>query len=238
MGIITFFFFSCGSEEKKDTNFPKDYIPNELIYKTQTKNLLFDKFYPIGWSKSGKFAYIVETADEATGFYFFSLIIKDMQTDRVVWKWKYDVGHKIPREKGNLKKTFEKDRRIFVEKLNEYQIIPQKEFKVRKLAFNCYNLDYELKMNYAAVPQKDFGFDVITSADIEINSPQLGKKTIQVFRDDDSMTLSTGVTLCITSPYQTLVAILHFEELHGYEGPPNLIRIQLTGTDLSTGFVK
>ena len=238
LGLIIILLLSCGEEKKKDTNFQKGYVPKELVYKTQTKDLLFDRFYPIGWSKSGKFAYIVEAADEATGFYFFSLIIKDIHKDRIVWKWKYDVSHEIPQDKGGLKKIFDKDRRIFIDKLNEYQIIPQKEFKVRKLAFNCYNLDYEFKMNYTSTPQKDFGFDVLTSAEIEINSPQLGRKLIQVFRDEDSMTLNAGITLCITSPYQTLAAILHFEELHGYEGPPNLIRIKITGTDLSTGFTK
>jgi len=35
-------------------------IPDELIYNKQSDNFLIDKLYPIGWSKDGKFAYIIE----------------------------------------------------------------------------------------------------------------------------------------------------------------------------------
>ena len=50
---------------------------------------LEDKFYPIGWSKDGKFAYFVEPADEACGCYFGTFVIQDLKTDKVLWQHRH-----------------------------------------------------------------------------------------------------------------------------------------------------
>ena len=52
------------------------------------QRLYTDGFYPIGWSRDGKFAYYVEPVDEECGCYFAELKIIDLQTDKVVWEFK------------------------------------------------------------------------------------------------------------------------------------------------------
>src|SRR5205814_3361425 len=52
--------------------------------------LIPESFYPIGWSKDGKFAYYYEPVDEACGCYFAHLVIQDMRTDKVLWEFKYN----------------------------------------------------------------------------------------------------------------------------------------------------
>src|SRR5690349_14764325 len=64
--------------------FPKYYGREE--YRT----LLEAGFYPIGWSREGKFAYYTEPVDEACGCYFAELVIKDLRTDKELWKFKND----------------------------------------------------------------------------------------------------------------------------------------------------
>lgn len=56
------------------------FVPSELKYCPQSDEYLFDKFYPIGWSKDGHFAYITEPADEAAGLYFFKFRIQDRKS--------------------------------------------------------------------------------------------------------------------------------------------------------------
>ena len=50
--------------------------PSELKFCPQSSEYLYEKFYPIGWSKNGLFAYIIEPVDEAAGQYFFKFVIK------------------------------------------------------------------------------------------------------------------------------------------------------------------
>ena len=58
-------------------------LPTELEYSNHTKDVfLYDKFYPIGWSKTGHLAYIVEKADEGSGYYFFRIVIQNLINDK------------------------------------------------------------------------------------------------------------------------------------------------------------
>ncbi|HUR97872.1 MAG TPA: hypothetical protein VMZ26_07335, partial [Pyrinomonadaceae bacterium] len=51
------------------------------------QRLYADGFYPIGWSRDGKFAYYSEPVDEDCGCYFAELTILDLRTDKVVWEF-------------------------------------------------------------------------------------------------------------------------------------------------------
>ena len=52
------------------------------------QGLSTDAFYPIGWSRDGKFAYYFEPVDEECGCYFAELAIMDLRTDKVLWHYK------------------------------------------------------------------------------------------------------------------------------------------------------
>src|ERR1051325_8458289 len=52
--------------------------------------LIPETFFPIGWSKDGKFPYSFEPVDEACGCYYAGLVIQDMRNDKVVWEFKYN----------------------------------------------------------------------------------------------------------------------------------------------------
>jgi hypothetical protein len=52
--------------------------------------LYTEGFYPIGWSRDGKFAYYLEPVDEACGCYYAELVIQDLRTDEILWKFTND----------------------------------------------------------------------------------------------------------------------------------------------------
>src|SRR5260221_5318667 len=52
--------------------------------------LIPEGFFPIGWSRDGKFAYYTEPVDEACGCYYANLVIQDLRTDKVIWEFKYN----------------------------------------------------------------------------------------------------------------------------------------------------
>jgi len=46
--------------------------------------LITESFYPLGWSRDGKFAYYLEPPDEECGCYFAELVIRDADGKRTV----------------------------------------------------------------------------------------------------------------------------------------------------------
>lgn len=214
----------------------QDYkIPDELKYSIQGENFLYDKFFPIGWSKDGKFAYIVEPTDEASGLYFFELVIKNMISDKVEWSWK----PKKNTEEGNLETIWTKNYEIFKKKLNDYGIIQQTDHNYVKGNFTYDNKNYSITLKSHTKLNQDYGFDVIVGTDIFIESPELGKKQVYEFKEDDySMILGEIITGQIISPYEGRIAIILKQERWGWEGPPNVISFVIIGSNLSESFKK
>jgi hypothetical protein len=60
-------------------NFPKFYDRSNSY-----PALIPESFFPIGWSKDGKFAYYSEPVDEACGCYYAYLAIQDLRTDKII----------------------------------------------------------------------------------------------------------------------------------------------------------
>ena len=206
-------------------------VPSEIPY-LQTKNdFIFDTFYPIGWSKDGKFAYIYEPADEATGFYFFTFEIKDTQTNKVIWTWKIDVKDEV--YEGSLKKTWKKNKDKFTSILNENKIIQNNDFKLNQ--FPIIDKDNTYKMSENIKYQEDtygFGFDVVSNAEFKLESKD--NKSITVFKESfpDNMILNMSANAYFKSPFENRIAAIITSQIRGYEGPPHVIRINVVGCSL------
>lgn len=89
--------------------------------------LIAENFFPIGWSRDGKFAYYVEPVDEACGCYFGRLVIQDMRTDKVLWEYRYSQDSEFD-EKGEMSgsdsidELWTKNAKLFSAKLSGHRI--------------------------------------------------------------------------------------------------------------------
>ncbi len=209
--------------------------PSELKYYKQSDEYLFQKFYPIGWSKDGMFAYVIEPADEAAGLYFFKLIIQNMISDKEVYRWEPEEDP----EKGSVRQMWKDYNMTFAEKLNEYKIIPQKDFKLLGTEFNTEDGRFKVTIENKMETDPDFGFEVVKTTNIYLKSSELGTKRIDSYTENDyNLCLGRIVQGVIKSPYEKRVAVLVKEELRGYEGPPNVVKTKLVGADLERSFKK
>lgn len=209
--------------------------PAELKYCRQSDEFLFDKIYPIGWSKNGFFAYVKETADEAVGQYMFELIIQNTISDKIVYSWKPENAP----DKGSVKEMWKNYAMTFAEKLNEYEIIQQKQIKLESTEFSSGENKFKITVENEMETNPDYGFEVVKSTEIFIKSPQLGSKKIYSYTENDySLTLAAKVSGVIKSPYEERCAVVVQTERSGYEGPPNVISVFLTGTNLTETFRK
>ena len=208
--------------------------PTELTYNNQKGDFLYDTFYPIGWSQDGKFAYIIEQADEGSGYYWFEIIIKDVVNNKVVWSWKPSES-----EEGNLKSTWEENYKLFAENLNNSEIIQNKNFALKSSKTKYKGNDYSIDIETATVTDPDFGFEKINEITVKIKSPELGTKQIYNKKKDQySRTLGAIISGYILSANDDRIIVILKEERVGYEGPPNVISYKLINSDLIRGFKK
>ena len=211
--------------------------PAELKYCPQSDEYLFEKFYPIGWSKDGHFAYIIEPADEAAGLYFFKFRIQNMISDKIVYEWELDPDEEV--ETGNVKQMWKDYGTVFAEKLNKYGIIQQKNFKLEGTEFTKNDKKFKVVIENEMETNSDFGFEVVKSTQISIKSPELGEKQIYNYTEKEfNLCVGKIIQGVLISPFENRVAVMVKTENCGYEGPPNVISQFLVGTNLTESFKK
>lgn len=219
---------SFTSPVKTSQNYKK---PVELSFlKNNGGKVLKDVLKPIGWSKDGKFAYLVEYADEACGCYSMSINIIDAKKNKQLWTTEYnDQG-----EKKDLSFYWSNKYDSLKNVLNEYGII--QEDKKMELAPNIFEFDghqYAISTRSTSSKEPDYGVDIIDDAEIFIKSSQKEIKVADCPISKPSRIMSVLSCGFVRSPYDNLIAILYNCERIGYEGPPHVVTVNIVGFDLS-----
>jgi hypothetical protein len=208
--------------------------------------LIEEQFYPIGWSRDGKFAYYYEPVDEACGCYFANLVIKDMRTDKVVWEFKYDAqDHADPKTgdmppQDTIAKLWRKNAKLFSSKLREHKIVASPSLMLGT-TFSTAGSSYTAKGVVKTGKNSDFDSDMVEKFTFTLSSPKLGTKTLAMFDHEKQeywFTLDAGVLGVIKSPFEPRVAVIGMEVNRGWEGPPHTGDIIIVGADLTSGFAK
>ena len=202
-------------------------------------DLLFtEEFYPIGWSGDGKFAYIVEPADEACGCYYANLVIKDLKTDTVLWNFGY-VSTEFTK-KDNLPKSLTAfwrfNREVFSNKLREYRIKQRTAFAI--LSFPITYLGDELTATLSLDrDRKRWAPELVSAIGLHMSSHRKGKKIVYENKDlTGSEILDVKLLGYLKSSFEPRVALILVEVHRGYEGPPHVARVSLIGSDLVSDF--
>ena len=206
--------------------------------------LYADGFYPIGWSRDGKFAYYFEPVDEACGCYYAELHIVDLKTDKILWEFENKPQERMD-EKGSIleddmKRLWARNNKLFSEKLNEHGIIQLPRFALLARTFTSGGKTYTAKA-IAPMGQDDDGLERTRKVTLELSSPSLGKKTLysaDYTRDMYGAPLGVGVAGVFKSPYEDRAAIVMINVQRGYEGPPHTVDLRIAGADLKSGFRK
>ncbi len=200
--------------------------------------LITENFFPIGWSKDGKFAYYTEPGDEACGCYFGQLIILDTVNDKELWLFKYDGldDQDNPKYRA-ITDLWRKNRKLFSDKLNQYGIIPQGRFGLLRFPLN--HAGDQLRANLKIEENKDEEtryYSKIKKATLQISSRRGGAKTVHEESYPEYGPLDMEVLGYLKSPYEQRVAIILLGVWRGYEGPPHTTHVNVVGASLTTGF--
>lgn len=218
-----------------EANDNQDYVlPEELTYTSDKPGFNYDRIFPIGWSKDGKFAYITEPADEGSGFYLFELFIVDIVNNKLVWTWKPEES-----EEGSLQSTWKENYDLFTQHLSEAGISQTKDIKLESTNTSYKGNDYELIMETSTEVDPDYGVDLIRGIEVSLQSPELGLKMFHSQKvDSQDYILSAYVPGFLMSPHDDRIVVICQKERIGAGGPPNIVFFEIIGTDLIRGFKK
>jgi len=207
--------------------------PKSIKYSSNDDNFLSDKFYPLGWSQDGYFAYITELADEAMGCSVFEFNILNTINNTNVWKFTAQIENNT-----DLDTVWKINSDLIKKKFSEFKIIQQDEIELGKTSFNHNNKDFKIVLTNETQTNKEYGFDVITATKISLSSQQLGTKLIYDYKEVGySLILGQLVVGQILSPFEDRIVVVLKNERWGYEGPPNVIYFDLIGSNLTESFV-
>jgi hypothetical protein len=201
--------------------------------------LMTENFYPIGWSRDGKFAYLVEPPDEACGCYFAEFVIQDLKTDKILFKERYSSDGLEKPEEENLGSFWPKRQKVYSARLNQHRIEPIGDAHLMHPAINFEGDVLTSKLDIKI--ETDGVFEVEGTVTLTMTSAKRGSKVIRrdVYkRKDVNGFRDAEITGSLKSPFESRVAVILVEVMRGWEGPPNTTSIKVTGASLTTGFKK
>lgn len=209
------------------------------------EQLITEEFYPIGWSKDGKFAYYSEPGDEACGCYFAKLRILDLVSDKVLWSFDYNGFDHQEEDQKNAPKAindlWRANRKLFSDKLREHGITPQGRFALLLFPISRggdrLSADLKIKENKE---EDGAAYGIVGQATLNLASRRNGKKIVfdhnYLKGSNAVLPLAMKVLGYVKSPFEERVAVVMIEIYRGYEGPPNTAHITIAGASLASGF--
>ena len=208
------------------------------------QRLYTDAFYPIGWSRDGKFAYYSEPVDEECGCYFAELIIQDLRSDKILWKFENKPQERMD-EKGemipdDMDKLWARNKELFTDKLREHGIEQVARFSLLPLTFRSSGSSYTARMTVLKADDSD-GLTRARKISLNLSSPRLGRKSLFTETHTGDLygaPLDAGLAGVFKSPFENRAAVLMLKVQRGWEGPPHTVSVQIAGADLGTGFKK
>ena len=211
-------------------------IPQELEYEhlvpstyCQTKYLCIkNKYFPIAWSASGLLAYLVERPPVNIGT-TFTLFIQDMDSDKVIFKKRWEEEATSIKELWKLKqieivKALENNGLKRSSNVHALKALP---FTTRG---NAYRFFIEAIPANRQIPFEEKVFVKATN----LGSKQVYKNSyIHVF----GITEQSKIIGVLKSPFEKRIAILKLNDVYQFEGDKEL-SIEFIGCDLVNDYSK
>jgi hypothetical protein len=238
---LTRAFYNKPVELKLERSIKKRFRP---YYRQPTgAHFIPEGFYPIGWSRDGKFAYYLEPVDEACGCYFAQLFILDLKTDEVLWSFDYSSeGTEEAEQEGkpdSLATLWKANLQLFSDKLREHAIEPQARFSLLSFPVNHKGQLITARLRTAeekGLTEDERLYGSIGKATLQLNSSRRGKKTVLDHSYSKGRPLYVGMLGYLKSPFEPRIAVVLMKVMRGWEGPPHTGEVQIVGASLENGF--
>lgn len=226
--------FNIYSQEKLEYAIPKElkFKKLEKSYNSN-KNIQVTRFYPLGWSKDSKFAYITfHEETDACGCIFSDLVIHNLVNDKVEYiSISNELDENIPGEVPFERIWQDKYNPVF-ETLRNYKIVPINQTQIGSIPIIHKGDTLTFKVDTLIV---DKGKKYVEKLTLSVHSPMLVTKTI--FKGNLYGVYQIDILGYLSSPHENRIAVIIAERCYGIEGSsPSFIRFRLVGCHLTKGF--
>lgn len=193
----------------------------------------------LGFSSDGKFAYVIEPADEACGCYFFDFIIQDLNTDKLVFKKHFEIQEDLGEAVTDDWKTiWQKHGALFMAQMAANNIV-LKPTEITYFPAKINSNSYSVEIAQTKGPDADMEeWNVVKEAKIWFWKNQAEKKAIATFQYQQGYVLNFKAGGYFKSPYEDRIAVVILREDRGWEGPPNTINPVVIGASLTARFAE
>lgn len=207
------------------------------------KTYMLEGFYPIGWSKDGKFAYYLEPVDEACHCYFAKLFILDLKTDKVLWSFDYNSEFIDEAQKEGRPYTLEAlwraNWKLFSERLREHRIQARGRFALLSFPVSYRGDRFTANLTTREKPgltEEQRWYGTVGQTTLQLSSRRYGRKTVLDHSHSEALPLHVGLVGFLKSPFEPRIALVLLDIIRGYEGPPHTARVRIVGAALQSGF--
>lgn len=207
------------------------------------EDFAFEGFYPIGWSRDGKFAYYFEPDGGDCDCYLARLLILDLKVDKVLWSFDYDSDSLEDAQKEGKPYSFDTlwvaNQQLFSEKLRENGIAPQTKFLLSAFPIHYKGDRLTASLRTRQKPgltEEERHYGIVGRATLQLTSSRNGTKTILDHSYPETLPLYVGLVGYLKSPFEPRIAATLIEIYRGWEGPPHTGHTKIVGANLETGF--
>lgn len=192
----------------------------------------FAVFYPVGWSESGRFAWIMREENPETNSFNFEYFIQDLVSGEILWRGNSMFSRKQLKNKEYSDTTGA----AYLSKLEELNIVlASDDVRVKKfpMASGPDTLNMILNKQNGLYEDKTF----LSKAEIILESRLHGNKAVY-FRQNskDSPTLQDlSVCAALRSPFEQRLALILCKRYLGFDEVCR-VRFQVIGTHMSEGW--
>lgn len=231
---------------EQSADFPMDQLVEftpEMLKElcTSKYSCLEEIIYPLGWSEDGKFAYLIEEANEAVVDFTLHFIIQDTETDKELERKTYKASEQKNYEPDDanidLQSVWEAQKETYNALLVKHNIRAGNGTQFYGLPWVESQQPYRFMSANKMAHSDLFDLDFVSEHRLQAAEQGVGQKTIlkHTFGKYD-MAIGTQVLGYFRSPFEDRVAVLDAFEKRGYEGPPNVLKLKIVGCNLSDGF--
>ena len=202
---------------------------------------LEETFYPLGWSSDGKrIAFITEPDNSAVGGYRFQMQVQDLTIDSIIWEWKYndfDQEDWKEGEEASLTSIMSNYKTFFKDTLDAYDIMHIiQPSELLKFPMTFKDEDYIASIEYTKKNNDGYYGQLQSTHHVKVEKGQKAKVVSNYEFKTNERVVASEIKGAFLSPDKSRIAILKVNEVMGWEGPPNVLKAEILGCDLSRGF--
>ncbi len=195
-------------------------------------------FYPMGWSRDGKFAYVVykgffDGLGGGTDFHFY---VQDLVTDKILLKKEFVLMDEVY----TVDEVLARDKAWYADVLKRYGIDRNEKGTLEAFPYRAGTIEYTIKgaSTEKEGPEGPYGpWLSYLSLILQRERDGYQKKIYAREWDDESHYMSWAVML-VESPFENRIAVVLFLGTPGYEGLPLAADAVVIGSHLDVGFKK